>query len=203
MASALHKLIIGATGTGKTVLATQLVRRSIAKGIPSLILDPKWEAGRWPSGPPAKAPMVWGTSDADKFLAVAQSNRRCLRIIDECDQTIGRHDPKFNVLATDSREAVNVSVFMMQHYADVHPRVRGQCRELFLFYCLQENGDYMRRQFPHPQLSDCIALPVEEEVYSEFFWVRGVRPLERWRLDFATGKLTHLQTYPKQTMRAA
>lgn len=87
--SGTHTLIVGATGSGKTVTETLIVQRAIAQGLGAVIVDPKGDAllreharaaaeraGRpfleWtPSGPSTYNPYGHGTSGeiADKALA--------------------------------------------------------------------------------------------------------------------------------------
>jgi hypothetical protein len=195
---ALHKIVVGMSGTGKTVLANAMARRVRKLGLNVIVLDPWFRPGRWDCD--------WGTANPQEFLSVAKRNTHCFRIVDECNQVIPRGRSEFDVLMTDGRQSCNVTMMMMQHYADVSPAVRGQAYELYLFRCIQENGEAMSRIWPHPQLADCPSLPVSPPArteadkrlrHSEYFWVRGTEPLRKMRLYFSrSDKPVLVKEYP-------
>jgi hypothetical protein len=179
-------LIIGRTGAGKTRFATTLSRNFYNRGVGVLVCDPKSNAG-W------RADRLY--VDAAAFLPVARRQTGCRFFVDECGQTIGRHNPDFHPLATDVRESVNATHFLMQDVTQVDPIIRDNCVELVLFRAAQRNGEHLQSQFPYDQLLDCNALAVDK-TGSEFLYAYKCEPLRLCRLDFRTGRTQTLKIFP-------
>ena len=92
-----------------------------------LVLDPsetRWDAD-------------FVTKDVDEYMQVVFSNNRCLMIVDEAGEAIGRalSDATRNrvTLATRSRHQGHSAIFIAQRPALLAPAIRTQCERAWIF----------------------------------------------------------------------
>jgi len=115
-----HLLIVGITGTGKTILAKRLTQYS---AVPALIYDPFVSEG-W------KAQKV--TDNIDEFAELVHRSQHCLVIIDEAPEALGRSS-EFQSLATLTRHYGHTVILIAQRAMQLTPTVRSQCGRIAAF----------------------------------------------------------------------
>lgn len=104
-----------------------MVKQAAGSGVPVLVLDPS--GARW------DADFV--TQDIDEYIRVVFANSRCLLIIDEAGEAVGRamstdHAPRLK-LATRTRHRGHNAIFISQAASTVSPVIRRQCQRLWAF----------------------------------------------------------------------
>ena len=119
-----HTLVLGITGTGKTLLSQRMARAYKAKGIPVLVLDP-FQSANW------QADYI--TDIPDEFMNTVFNRTSCAVFIDEGGDMIGRWGGVMNQLATRSRHYGHNVHFICQRAKMIDISVRTQCVHLFLF----------------------------------------------------------------------
>lgn len=105
-----------------------MVRRAAGAGVPVLVLDPSgqhWDDAHFVTG------------DTDEYIRVVFSNERCLLIVDEAGEAIGRamsadHQHR-NKLATRTRHRGHSAIFISQAASTISPTIRRQCQKIWLF----------------------------------------------------------------------
>lgn len=125
-----HVLVTGKIGSGKSTLVRKyLVPQWRSKGVPVLALDP---IGQF--APPVSD---WWTPDPYEFLACAKASHRCLLVIDECQETIGKSvklEQEMAYLATRSRNDGHLAIFIAQRPMMIPPDYRCQCAHVYAFH---------------------------------------------------------------------
>ena len=119
-----HTLVLGITGTGKTLLSQRLAQTYKSKGIPIIVLDP-FQSAKW------NADYI--TDNPDEFMSIVFSKTSCAVFIDEGGDMIGRWGGIMNQLATRSRHYGHNVVFICQRAKMIDITVRTQCVNIFLF----------------------------------------------------------------------
>lgn len=148
----MHVLIAGITGSGKTTIATNLVRAYRKQNIGVIVLDPIGDE-RWKR---AGANVV--TDDKEKFIKLVTQARNCMIFVDESGEMIGHYNDEMFFLATRARHAGHVSHFLVQRPAQVSPTIRDQCTHLFLFSVSSKDAKTMADEFPKAQ-TEILAAP--------------------------------------------
>lgn len=155
-----HVLILGMTESGKTTLARNLAGMYRAKGGKVLVLDPLADP-RWPCD--------FITSDADEFLEVFWSSRRCFAFMDEGGESVGRYDAAMQKTATRGRHWGHSCHYIAQRATQMAPIIRDQCRHLFLFASSRKDGEELAREWNRDELLECSALKQGEYIHAEKF----------------------------------
>lgn len=119
-----HTLIIGVTGSGKTVLSKALCQRYIERGITAFVLDPLLSDG-WNAN--------YITDNPEEFLYTVFENVNCAVFVDESAETIGRYAGVMQKLATSSRNLGHNVHFICQRPKQLDVNVRTQCENIFVF----------------------------------------------------------------------
>lgn len=122
----MHSLIVGRTASGKTCFAKTVIHHMRQKGIKSLVLDPLRD-GDWNAD--------YQTHNGAEFLktAFAPDTMRCLLVVDESGQAVGRHNPQLERIATQSRHKGHQAIFCVQQVTQLSPVIRDNCETLILF----------------------------------------------------------------------
>lgn len=124
--------IIGYTGSGKSRMMREVILPQWRKrGVSALILDPVCQ------GWGARPPWAWQTADPYAYLEKAKASRRCVLVVDECKQHVGKSQKIANDLAyipCVSRNHGHYVYLMGQRTFHLPPDYRSQCSEAFLFW---------------------------------------------------------------------
>ena len=153
----MHQLLVGQTLSGKTTLARQLAGIYKQAGFGVLVLDvlndPRW-------------PCDFRTDDADEFLDVVWSSRRCMVFIDEAGDSVGRYNEAMNKTATRGRHWGHVMHYCTQRITSLAPLVRDQCTGLFCFASGKKAGVLLAEEWNHPELEQCVGLLTGEHFHA-------------------------------------
>lgn len=108
------------------------MKQSAGSGVPVLVLDPSGSPKTWLD---CGADFV--TENVDEYLGVVFANSRCLLIVDEAGEAVGRaqsqdHAPRLR-LATRTRHRGHSAIFISQAASTISPVIRRQCQKIWLF----------------------------------------------------------------------
>jgi hypothetical protein len=141
-----HCLILGMTESGKTTLGKQLSARYKYHGIPVIVCDSLCDPG-WTCD--------YQTSDPDEFLRVFWDSRRCVAIIDEAGDAVGRYNDLMQRTATKGRHWGHSVHYISQRGVQISTTVRHQCTRLFLFTSARGDGKVHSDEWNCPRLAEC------------------------------------------------
>lgn len=148
----MHVLILGRTGSGKTLLCRHLIRDYRQAGLESLVLDPL--------GDPRYVGLArFVTRDPGAFMRAARLSLSCMLFIDESGEAIGQHNAEMFWLATRARHLGHASHFVAQRAAQIAPTVRDQCEALVCFAVSREDAKTLAREWSSDQLLEAPQLP--------------------------------------------
>jgi energy-coupling factor transporter ATP-binding protein EcfA2 len=124
-----HTLILGRTGSGKSVLAKTLAKEMRAKKNRILVLDP-YVSDDWDCD--------YITNDPMKFLNVAKKNKFCKLFIDESYRTVGRFNAmdlqrEMAYVTIESRHDHHQAFIIAQSPVQVDTTTRDGCERYYLF----------------------------------------------------------------------
>jgi hypothetical protein len=128
------------SGCGKSRLMREAIIPAHARlGRAVLVLDPVGQA--WPGA-------AWVTSDPWAFLSTAQASRRCVLVVDECDEMLRaspEHERGLKYLATRSRNDGHLAYFLAQRCLQIPPSYRNQCSGAYAFRQTAEDAEDVYR----------------------------------------------------------
>ena len=120
----MHTVIAGTTESGKTTLAKVLAKEARKRGRKVLALTPfGWG--------PEEADFI--TSDQNEFLKKYWASENCFVFMDEGRQTVGRYNDAMAMTAVQGRHWGHSNFYIVQRFRMLHPDVREQCSQIFLF----------------------------------------------------------------------
>jgi hypothetical protein len=135
-----HRLVVGISGCGKSrLIRERIIPAYAARGVAVLVLDPVGQA--WPGA-------AWVTDDPWRFLATAKASRRCVLVVDECDETLrgsAELERGCKYLATRSRNDGHLAYFIAQRAHQIPPSYRNQCSGAFVFKQTAEDAEEIYR----------------------------------------------------------
>jgi hypothetical protein len=115
---------------------------ALGSGVPVLILDPSRH--NWQADFPG-ATDLYVTDDTDAYIRVVFANEKCLLIVDEAGDAIGRamrtDQAHRNMLATRTRHRGHSAVFIAQRAPMVSPTIQRQCQHAWIF---RQHADDLR-----------------------------------------------------------
>lgn len=120
-----HSLVIGATGSGKTVLVHKMAKEFDKLGVPLLVLTPFDDDTSW------NADFI--TDNSDEFLNVVFNHKSCLVVVEEAGEFAGQYNKAMFKLATRGRHNGHICIFIAQKMKMVAENIRVNCQNLFLF----------------------------------------------------------------------
>jgi len=139
--------------------------KSVANGgVSVLVLDPSGR--RWPEAD-------FQTEDTDEFIAYAFANDRCLLIIDEAAEAIGRalSSDKANriTLATRTRHRGHSAIFISQDATTINSTIRRQCEKLWCFRQSMTSVKMLAHEFCNPGIMAAKDLAKGECLYATLY----------------------------------
>lgn len=144
-----HCLILGMTESGKSTLARALARKYKENDVCTLVLDPlndpRWQAD-------------FQSTDAEEFLRVFWSSRRCAVFIDESGDMVGKYNTVMQRTATRGRHWGHAVHFITQRGVQLATTVRDQCSHIFLFTNSADDGKTHANEWNQPKLRYCSTL---------------------------------------------
>lgn len=141
-----------------------MVRDGRRAGVPVLVLDPS--PTPWPDA-------TFSTRDTDEFIRVVFANTRCLLIIDEAGEAIGRamsadHAPR-NKLATRTRHLGHSAIFISQDATTISPVIRRQCQRAWLFRQGHTSAKILREQMANEGIMAATQLRKGKCLYADLY----------------------------------
>lgn len=140
------------TRMGKTTLAQKLAREYQRLGykvgvytVPGTLdgrPDPRWSF----------ADFV--TLDRAKFLHRFHNSYKVMWFVDECNRTVGWHDPEMEATGTSGSLAGHTLHYITQRAATFNLTVREQCSRLFMFRQGPKDCAALVEAFGQPELSE-------------------------------------------------
>ena len=157
----MHILILGMTESGKSNAGKVLIETMRKRGIKSIVLDPLKD-------PSFNADFQ--TDNPDHFINVVFGDaRKCLVIVDESGEAIGRYNTTMNQLATRGRHWGHTCVFICQKAVQIAPIIRDQCGAVFMFCSGKPSGKMIGEEFNSDKFLDCTKLRRGEYLYKTRF----------------------------------
>lgn len=148
----MHGTIAGITGSGKTFLAMNHAAGFIKAGIKTLVLRKPGEI--WPA-----ASASWQTEDVEAFLSMFDRARRCVCYMELPDSGAKKNDERIHLCFSRGRMFGHRCFFLTQRAAQVHPTIRENCTELFLFTSAAKGAAVWAEEFADPELEKAATLP--------------------------------------------
>lgn len=183
MGDALHWLVVGTTGTGKSrLMRERIVPAWARRGYAVLVLDPigqDWIA----SG------ARWQTKDPLRFLAAAQASQCCVLVVDESLRSMRGVDAEGHQLeqrmawlATEARNSGHRSYFLGQRAMMMPPNVRSNCDGVIAFLQPAEDAAELAKLVAQPALREVPRLPKGAAIMAE----SGEKPVKIMVFDPVT-----------------
>lgn len=151
----MHNLIVGITGSGKSVLARSVIVPGWrARGYAVLVLDPLRQP--W-SG------ATWQTDHPERFLAAARASESCVLIVDEAQETMRgtpQRERDMAWLATQSRNRGHIAYFIGQRAMQVPPNVRRMCTTAWCFRQSRPDAETLALELDVPAALEAPSLPL-------------------------------------------
>lgn len=132
-----HAAIIGMTTSGKSTLAKKLCEEFNRAGVPTLAL----------CKPGEPYPAQWQTTDADAFLAKFWASRGCAAFMEMSDVGIDKFDTRFHEPFSKGRHHGHRVFYVSQRHTQVHPCIRENCENLYLFRVSQKSAAIWAEEF--------------------------------------------------------
>lgn len=119
-------LVVGVSGSGKTVLCKRIAAHLFRCGRPVVVFDPFFQPGKW------EADII--TDSVEMLYNISQhpKNRNMVFLIDEAGEFFER-DRKYNRIATLTRQKGHDVFFVAQRALQLQPAVRSNCNEMYVF----------------------------------------------------------------------
>lgn len=127
------------------------------KGFGILVLDPTGYASLW------DADFV--TSDPHEFLDVVFASERCVVIVDESGDMIGRYGGEMNKLATRAAHNGHRCFFIAQRATQIDPTVRGNCENVITFAQAVPDAKQLAIDFVDDKLKEAVNLEKLQYMY--------------------------------------
>ena len=131
------------------------------KGIGVLVLDPTGYASLW------DADFV--TKDPQEFLRIVFASKRCMVIVDESGDMIGRFGGEMNKLATRAAHNGHRCFFITQRAKQIDPTVRGNCENIITFAQSPDDAKQLSIDFVDEELKKAPSLAKGEYLYKNGF----------------------------------
>ncbi len=154
-----HTLVVGVTRAGKTTLLKKIAKQHVKNGYTVLVLTAVYEP--WGDG-------VMVFDNQDEFLKVFWSSQKCIVIIDEGMETMGRYNEAMAATTTRGGHWGHSVYVAGQSATQINPTVRGQCAQLYCFAQGTKASETLAEEYRQPIL----ATEAPELKRGEFFLVR-------------------------------
>ena len=129
-----------------------------------LVLDPS--GADWPD-----ADFV--TADTDEYIDYVFINERCLLLIDEAAESIGKAQSKDQQkrisLATRTRHKGHSAIFISQDATTINATIRRQCQQLWCFRQSKRSVTMLSEEFCNPGIMDALKLTRGECLHADLY----------------------------------
>lgn len=166
MSHALHTLIAGGQGSGKSHGAHQLAAHDVKANIPVFVHDPHGTRTAWPS-----SSLVYHFDSVELLIAALKKSQRVKAYIEESGESIGRGSDAVDKqwLATGSRKWGHVVTFICQEAQQILPVIRKNCMRGLIFRQSLTNAKLLANDFADDGLLRITSLQQYEFLYVERF----------------------------------
>jgi hypothetical protein len=134
-----------------------LAKQAKKQGVSVLVLDPSPYKDDW------EADFI--TDNPDEFLDVVFASQRCMVIVDESGDMIGRYGGELNKLATRARHNAHNVYFIMQRAKQIDPTIRANCENIICFSQSLDDTKDLAREFVDERINDAHTLNKGEYIY--------------------------------------
>lgn len=139
----MHTLIGGTTESGKSSLAKMLHASARKRGVKTIVLTPfGWNDEK---------PDVL-TDNQTVFLDNYWKSENCFVFIDEGRQTVGRYNEAMTLTAVQGRHWGHSNFYIVQRIHMLHPDIREQCSQIFLFCSAPKSAESAAEEFVNDSL---------------------------------------------------
>jgi len=173
--------IIGNSEFGKSCLGKAIAQRCLLERRRVLVFDIVGDS--WP------ATLV--VDNEEEFLRLYWGSYDIISIVDECGDVATLKHPLMLPVARRGRHQLgpqrfgNSNYFIAHRLTDLHPGIRTNCSELFLFNCRYDDACDFALQFGDPILKTASQLPP-----GQFFHGAPGQRISKWTIDFASKKVS-------------
>jgi len=138
-------------------LIKRLASEAKSNGVSVLVLDPSPYKGDW------EADFI--TDNPHEFLSVVFASQRCMVIVDESGDMIGRYGGELNKLATRARHNGHNVYFIMQRAKQIDPTIRANCENIICFSQALDDTKELAREFVDNAINNAHTLKKGEYIY--------------------------------------
>ena len=118
------------------------------RGVKTVVLTPfGWNDDPQTGGKPDVL-----TDSQEKFLDVYWKSENCFVFIDEGRQTVGRYNEAMTLTAVQGRHWGHSNFYIVQRIHMLHPDIREQCSQIFLFCSAPKSAESAAEEFVNDSL---------------------------------------------------
>lgn len=161
----MHILVVGNSGSGKSILAKALATEGEARGQRIIVFDPTLSHG-WPS-------CAIKYADPEAFLEDAPRFRSAYVFIDESADVWAWDEDAANALIYRGRHRGLLFVLIAQRSRMVRPNARNQCRRVYAFRQQLDDAKTLANEY-HERLIECAGLPELQGLVTDGFTVERI-----------------------------
>jgi len=132
-------LIVGVSGSGKTVLAMRIAAHLYKCGRPVVVFDPFFKPGKW------QADIITDSVEILYNISQHPKNNNMTFIIDEAGEFFLR-DRRYNRIATLTRQKGHDVFFIAQRALQLQPAIRANCNEMYIFRQSAPDSEILARE---------------------------------------------------------
>lgn len=163
-----HGAILGMTESGKTFLARQMARDFRKSDIRTIVLRKELE--------PWSTKEAWfQTDNPEEFLSqyerIGRDNQRtgnsAVCFMELADADVDKYDIRFHRCFTRGRHMGFRCYYMTQRAASVHPAIRENCSQLYIFTVARKGAQLWADEFCDEEILKAATLPSHRFIHKE------------------------------------